>query len=264
VTVGQGLFLGAIQGLTEFLPISSSGHLVIFQQLLGLTEPVLTFDVFIHMGTLLAILIFFGRSLFKVTFREWVLVAIGTVPAAAVGILFKDQIAAMFSSGRTVGLELIVSGCINFYTDRKLNPRKPGKDNSSKLEGNQTTEQLTPLKSIGIGIAQAIAIIPGISRSGSTVAGAVAFGLKREEAFRFSFLLAIPALLGAGVLEAKDVLSADSLSIEVAPYLAGVIAAFGFGLASLALFRYVINKAKLEWFGWYCVILGVIALVFIR
>ena len=262
MTVGQGIFLGAVQGLTEFLPISSSGHLVIFRQLLGISEPVLTFDVVIHLATLLAILVFFGRSLFKVSIREWLLVGVGTIPAVIAGLLFKDQIEALFSGDRLVGIELMITGLINFYIDRKLETQK--KLASTDVPAASPSPALNPLKSLGIGVAQAIAIIPGISRSGSTVAGAVGFGLDREQAFRFSFLLAIPALLGAGILQLKDVLEGPSLVFEPAPYIGGAITALIFGLASLALFKYVINKAKMEYFCWYCLIVGALTFLFVR
>ena len=244
MTIGQAFLLGLVQGVTEFLPISSSGHLVLLQQWFGFTESLLTFDIFLHLATLVAILIFFGRSLFEVTRREWVMVAIGTLPAVVIGLFFKDQIEAMFMATTYIGLELIMTGLINFYIDYKVKQPSPERE-------------LTPTNSLVIGMAQAVAIIPAISRSGSTVAGAMASGLKRETAFRYSFLLAIPALAGAGVLELKDVIEVGGLNqIDWTVYLIGCLAAFVSGLASLGLFRYVINKAQLKWFGWYCLLLG--------
>lgn len=244
----QAIILGAIQGLTEFLPISSSGHLVLVQQYFGLTEDILIFDIFLHLATLGAIIIFFGKSLFKVTFREWFLVGVGTIPAVVVGVLFKDQIESLFAEDIFLGIEIIITGLINFYIDRRLN--------NMKVESEQATVPLTITKSLWIGVAQAIAIIPGISRSGSTVAGAVSFKMSREEAFRFSFLLAIPALAGAGVLQLAEV-SAESLNnLSYGIIVAGSVTAFVTGILSLALFKYVIEKAKLEWFGWYCLVLG--------
>lgn len=257
MTIWQAALLGIIQGLTEFLPVSSSGHLVIFQQLFGISESALTFDVVIHLATLVAIFIFFGRSLFKVTRREWFLVALGTIPAVIVGVVFKDQIKALFANDKLVGLELILSGFINFYTDRRLKqPQTPTETANALPMGHQVTWQ----KSVMIGIAQAIAIVPGISRSGSTVAAGVGLGISREAAFRFSFLLAIPALLGAGVLEFIDVVQTGSLGVSVPILAVGSLTALVSGVLSLGLFKYVINKAKLAWFGWYCVALGVVVL----
>lgn len=263
MTVGQAFILGVVQGLTEFLPISSSGHLFIFQRLLGLNESLLTFDVLIHVATLVAILLFFGKSLFKVTLREWILVAVGTVPIVMVGLLFKSQIEAAFGSGHLVGLELIATGFIVLFTDRYLEKHKTTEvpdfqHRSPQAETKALTTVLTPQKSLLIGVAQAIAIIPGISRSGSTVAGSILVGLDREAAFRFSFLLAIPAITGAGILQLSDVLAEGTLAqLWSVPYVVGAVAACVTGIASLALFRYVINKARLEWFAWYCFMVGI-------
>jgi undecaprenyl-diphosphatase len=254
VTVFQALILGIAQGLTEFLPISSSGHLVILQQWFGLDHSLLAFDVFLHMGTLIAILLFFGRSLLKVTLKEWLLVGLGTVPAVIIGLAFKDEIEVMFAGGSLIGLELIVTGLINFYLDFRLERMKA---QPTPTEESVDFATLHPLKAIGIGLAQAIAIIPAISRSGSTVTAGVMAGLNRETAFRYSFLLAIPALAGAGVLQLKDVLESGGLQqIDPVTFGVGGVAALLSGLLSLGLFRYVIQKAKLQWFGWYCVILG--------
>jgi undecaprenyl-diphosphatase len=257
VTIWQALILGLLQGLTEFLPVSSSGHLVLAQQWFGLQESILTFDVFIHLATLIAILVFFGKSLFKVTMREWAMVGIGTIPAVFVGLIFKDQIESLFQADMFIGAELILTGLINLYADRQL-------DLTQKRQEPAPAKALTPKNSFLIGIAQAVAIIPGISRSGSTVAGAISLGLDRETAFRFSFLLAIPALLGAGILQGKDLMETGVTQIDPVIFGVGGLAALGAGLASLYAFKYVITKAKLDLFGWYCIGLGALALVFIH
>lgn len=266
MTIFQALILGLVQGVTEFLPISSSGHLVILQQWFGFTESLLTFDIFIHVATLLAILIFFGRSLLKVTFKEWLMVGIGTIPAVIIGLLFKDQIEALFMADAFIGLELIMTGLINFYIDYRIKHPAPEAVVAEQQEGHSQglagLQFLNPLKSLVVGVAQAIAIIPAISRSGSTVAAGMAVGLDREAAFRYSFLLAIPALAGAGILQFKDVVETGGLAqVEAGPFAVGFVAALVSGVISLSLFRYVIKKAQLKWFGWYCVILGAILLV---
>lgn len=252
MTVWQALVLGVIQGITEFLPVSSSGHLVVVQQLFGLTQDTFFFSVVLHMATLLAILVFFGRSLFNVTRREWGYVLLGTVPAIIAAVLFSDFIKASFVSDAWVGLELIATGCITLFADRKLEKLAT---QPAPLE-----EQLNNNKSFLIGVAQAIAIIPGISRSGSTIAGAAIAGLDRESAFRFSFLLAIPALIGAGVYQILSVAETGLPQLSLLPMIVGFIASLIAGFFSLTLFRYVILKAKLEWFGWYAIIVGVLAL----
>jgi undecaprenyl-diphosphatase len=252
VTIWQALVLGLIQGVTEFLPISSSGHLVLFQQVFGLTEDILFFDIVLHIATLIAIVVFFGKSLLQVTKREWTLVAVGTVPLALVGVFFQDTIEAMFVANMWVGLELIVTGIINLYTHHRLanviqDPAPLG-------------EQLSSKNSLLIGIAQAISIIPGISRSSATVAASIKSGLDREAAFRFSFLLAIPALLGAGLVQTKDILLTGMPEIQTGQFVVGFIASLVAGFVSLSVFKYVIMKAQMKWFGWYAILLGVFVL----
>ncbi len=263
MTIWQALILGLLQGLTEFLPVSSSGHLVLAQQWFGLGEGILAFDVFIHLATLIAILVFFGRQLFKVSLKEWMFVGIGTLPAVVVGLIFKDQIEALFAKDIFIGAELILTGLITMYADRQLDISQKKFEQLEKTKVAVAT-QLTPKNSFLIGIAQAVAIIPGISRSGSTVAGAIGLGLDRETAFRFSFLLAIPALLGAGLLEGRDVLKTGIVDFDPMVFAVGGLAALVAGLASLYVFKYVMTKAKLDIFGWYCIALGTIALVFIH
>lgn len=255
MTILQAALLGAIQGLTEFLPISSSGHLVLFQQILGVNDSGLTFDVVVHLATLIAILVFFGKSLLHLNKKELWLIGIGTIPAVIAGLLFKDEIEAMFASDKWLGLELIITGGINFYIDRKLGSK------TKEITTDVITSEITPKKSLLMGISQAVAIIPGISRSGATVATGVGMGLDREQAFRFSFLLAIPALAGAGVLQLVDLLRTENPEVLAAPvYAAGAVSALVFGILSLKIFRHVMSHAQMSMFGWYCVILGVLVL----
>lgn len=271
MTILQAAILGLVQGVTEFLPISSSGHLVFLQELFSIQGDVLTFNILIHVATLMAILVFFGKSLLKVSFKEWILVAIGSVPAVIVGVVFKDQIEAWFREDIFLGFELLLTAFINFYMDRKLSKKSDVSSKGDK-EGeavSPTTQEsqvgighVGPVKGFLIGIAQAIAIVPGISRSGATVATGIGLGMDREAAFRFSFLLALPALAGAGVLQAFDIVQAGSVNLDLPVLMTGGIVAFVSGLASLKLFQYVIKKAKLEWFGWYCVVLGIAVLIF--
>lgn len=252
MTLFEAGVLGLIQGFTEFLPVSSSGHLVIAQQWFGLQADVLTFDVLLHLATLLAIIAFFGRSLFKLHFKDWVLIGVGTIPAVIIGVFFKDAIEALFANDKFVGVELILTGLINFFIDWRIKHMP-----AVKPEVNNGQLKMTPWQSFTIGVAQAIAIIPGISRSGSTVAGSVLFGLDRETAFRYSFLLAIPALAGAGILEGKDLIG-QPLTLPLPAILVGCTLAAVSGFASLYVFKYVMEKAHLSWFGWYCVVVGVL------
>lgn len=257
MTIFEALILGLVQGVTEFLPISSSGHLVIVQKSFGFTESLLSFTIFIHLATLLAILIYFGRGLFTVTRKEWMLVAVGTLPAVAVGLLFKDQIETLFATDGFIGMELIISGLINFYIDYKLKKATTPVPTAAEQKEAAVIGKLSPLSAFGIGLAQAVAIIPAISRSGSTVAAGLASGMNRDAAFKYAFLLAIPALAGAGVLQFKDLFTGGSVpGIEVVPFMVGGAAALVSGILSLKLFKYVITQAQFKWFGWYCVILG--------
>lgn len=253
MTVWQALILGAVQGMAEFLPISSSGHLVLLQSFFNLDGSNLLFDTLVHVATLLSVVVFFWSDIIKLTFRNWVVIAVGTIPAVVIGLLFKDQIEVLFNQASLVSITLILSGIINFLSDRRL-----GKATS------QSSEQQEPVKvswrqSLVVGLFQAFAIIPGISRSGSTVLGGLTNGLSRREAFRFSFLLSIPAIIGATVLQAMDASTADFSLLQTPPFVFGALMAFVSGLASLVLFKYVMRSARMEWFGWYCVVVGVLS-----
>jgi undecaprenyl-diphosphatase len=251
MNVFQAIVLGIVQGLTEFLPVSSSGHLVLFQKWFGFQEPALMFDTFLHIATLLALVLFFGKRLLSFSFKDWFMVGIATIPAVLAGVFFKDQIEALFANDKWLGLELMITGLINFYTDYRLN----------SLAIEKTSDQINWWQSLSVGVAQAIAIIPGISRSGSTVAGAVSLGVSREKAFDFSFLVAIPALLGAAVLQGKDILEVGVGQINWGLWCAGGLAALITGFLSLRLLKYMMLRAKFEWFGWYCLVLGAVVMI---
>ena len=191
----QAIIFGIVQGITEFFPISSSGHLVILQALMGLKEPQLAFDIFLHLGTLLSILIFFRKDilrLFGEDKRLFLLLVIASIPTFIIGFLFKDTVERFFAMPKVVGSMLGLTGAwlvlASLYTKRQPVKKGPG-----------------ILNSILIGIAQGVAIMPGISRSGATIATGILTGLDRELSFKFSFLLAIPAILGASILKAHEI-----------------------------------------------------------
>lgn len=252
MTTFEALLLGIIQGFTEFLPISSSGHLVFAQYFLKINAPTLAFDVFIHFTTLFAIILYFSKDLKNITRRELTLLAVGTLPAVFVGLFLKDWVELAFNSIRYVSLELIASGIINFWIFSRL---KHHADSELK-----EVSQLSYKQAILVGIGQAIAISPGISRSGTTVLSGLLNNFSRDLAFRFAFLLAIPAILGATVLEAVDVYqdptSLQGINLEA--FLVGGVAAFIVGLGSLKLFEFVIKKAQMHYFGVYCIVLGLL------
>lgn len=297
MNIFQSAFLGIVQGLTEFLPISSSGHLVLFQKIFGLTGNTLSFDVFVHLGTLLAVIIVFRKdilSILKDPFGKLaVLLVIGTIPAVIVGIVFKDIIEAVFASGATIGVEFIITGFILVWaekisrchsegdkTDRhserpvSLRLSRSGSEESDHLlipsvipskDGIQsptssacspkTLPSMTVVDAIVIGIAQAVAILPAISRSGLTIAGALSRKLDREFALKYSFLLSIPAILGSAVFDGVNIIK-DPGSIQLIPILIGTIAAAISGYFAIRYMLKVFSKKSLMPFAVYVFILG--------
>lgn len=252
----DAILLGIIQGLTEFLPISSSGHLVLTQEILGVKQPGVSFELILHLGTLLAVLVYFRRqlvALIRSIFdsnlmqeRSMIMFLIaGTIPAVIVGLFFKNYFEQAFGSPAFTSAMLIVTGLILF---------------STRLV-KKGDKRVTLLAAIIIGIGQALAILPGISRSGSTIATGMLFGVRPSKAAEFSFLLAIPAILGAVVLKIDDLLAIDTALIG--QYVVGTIFSFIFGLAAVSMLLAVIKKGKLEYFAYYCVAVGAVGLYFL-
>jgi len=248
----QAIILGLIQGLTEFLPISSSGHLVLFQKILGINEPMLIFDTMVHVGTLAAVVTVLWKeilSLLKKPFQKltWLLLA-GTIPTAIIGIMFKDIFEEMFKSGSTLGIEFLITGFVILFAERL---------NTGRKHVNETSY----LDAAFIGVMQGAAIMPAISRSGLTISGALIRNLDREFAAKFSFLLSIPAILGAAVFQAKDIYEAGSGSIITAPIIAGTIAAIVAGYFSVRFMIVLIKKGSLKYFSYYVFALGTLVLI---
>jgi undecaprenyl-diphosphatase len=252
MTILEAILLGIVQGVTEFLPVSSSGHLVLVQGLLGWQEPNLVFDVWLHFSTLLAVIIFFWKDFWQLKKQDFLVLLVGSIPAAVVGLFFKDTIEAWFGLAQVVAIALIFTGLLNLITDRIIKKQKP----------TETNQEVSLKQGLIVGLFQALAIIPGISRSGSTVFAGTMQGLDRLKAFRFSFLLSLPAVLGASLLQLIKVINQDAISNISPVFLWASLSAFVAGLISLYVFEYVIKKAKLNWFGWYCLLLGASFLVF--
>ena len=243
MTLLQALILGVVQGITEFLPISSSGHLVLGEELLGLDVATLKeFDVVVHVGTLLTILIYFRKQLLQTRYWPWLI--LGTIPAVLVGFFLEDQIDAVFRSAQSVGLMMLIVGAIFLIPERFAMPK--------------SKKPFTWWRVLLIGIAQAAAIIPGVSRSGSTIFTGTFLGLKREEAAQFSFLLGSIAIAGAGLLTALDITESS-----VAPQVlgAGFLAAFLSGLAAVHWLMQFLKKHSLQVFGVYLVAIGGLSLL---
>jgi undecaprenyl-diphosphatase len=249
------IILGIVQGLTEFLPVSSSGHLVLAAEFLNFKEEGVAFEVFVHLGTLFSVLIVFREDIkkmiiapfklllkaelgaeYKMYLRWDLYIIIGTIPAAVVGLLFKSEIEAAFSNFLLVIIMLLITGSILLIS------------RFAKSKGNE----ITATKSFLIGIAQAFAILPGISRSGSTIVTGLFLGLDRETAAKFSFLLAIPAITGASVIKMKDIIDAGTIHIPVSYLIVGALAAFVSGYFAIVWLLNIVKKGKLEWFAFYC------------
>jgi len=243
------IFLGIVQGVTEFLPVSSSGHLVIFQKLLGVTGQELAVSVILHLGTLCALLVFFCKDILEALrdVKSIILIAVVTIITGVIGVSGKDFFEGLFSSPKAVAFCLIITGAILIRARRFINSRR---------------SVLDIVDALVLGLAQGIAIIPGISRSGITISTLLFRKIDKETAFKFSFLAAIPAILGAALLEARKVGAA--IEGNSGALLAGFIASFIAGIFSLWLLRLVLRKAKLHYFGIYCIIVALITLLFVK
>ena len=257
-----------VQGLTEFLPVSSSGHLVVFERLLKFEQPPLLTTVVLHLGTLVATAIVFRKDLLAlllaaprvfrrrrpgepvdVEARLLVMLVVGSIPTAAIGLLFRDAFERMFSSVAFVGVGFLVTALVLFLTG------------FTRAEDRRTLERATVLDAIVIGVAQGIAITPGVSRSGSTIATALFLGLDRGLAGRFSFLLSLPAVLGANVLELKHVADEGWGAVGWAPLAIGALVSLGTGVAALVWLLGVIRRGRLHRFAYYCAAAGVATLL---
>lgn len=263
LTIFQAVFLGILQGITEFLPVSSSGHLVVVQQLFGWKAEdgiILAFDVALHIGTLFAVLVALRHEIVQIlTGRAWKLfgaVILATIPAVVVGFSIKDIIEMMFSSVTVVGIAWLVTGTFLWGT-RYVNVRVIASPEGAK----QSPEPISWLKSLLIGCAQAVAIIPGISRSGSTMSAGIFLGLNGEAAAKFSFLMAIPAIAGGAILDAKDIMAFPKEGIP--QLIIGTIVSFVVAYLSIKWLLAIISRGKFYWFGVYCWVAGVLTLIWV-
>ena len=243
-----------MQGITEWLPISSSGHLALIQQQLGIESPVFL-DVMLHVGTLIVILIVFRHDIKEICKAVFAfnfgtdegklvkLVIVGSIPIAIVGLLFGDIIEGFFSNLFPVAVAFMCTGFLLFLT---------------KWKEKKEREEITYLDALLVGVAQAFALIPGISRSGSTIAVALLLGVERTKAAKFSFILAIPAVIGAAI---KKSLECNFMEMNVYSILIGVLIAMVVGYFALKLLLGVVRKGKLHWFSPYCWLVGAVVLI---
>ena len=274
MTLLSSILLGVIQGVTEFLPVSSSGHLAIAEHLLnvsGVSDVPPFFDVLLHLGTLFAVFIaywedirdmilefFYGVSdLVRGTTprrvpparRMILLIIVGTVPLFAV-LPIKDTIESLGDNMYFVAFALLATGCLLFASDRVRRGRK-------------TEKTATMLDALLVGVGQALATCPGISRSGTTITAGCFVGFDRKFAVRYSFLMSIPAILGANILSLKDALEAQVLWEEVPVYLVGVAVSAVVGYLCIRLIKLVADKGKFGFFAYYCWLAGIVTLALI-
>ncbi len=267
----QALVMGVVQGLTEFLPISSSGHLILVPYLLGWNDTFITslgFTVALHAGTLLALLLYFREDWLRLipaglaaigdrSFRRdpdrrlaWLLV-VSTIPAAILGALLNDTIESNIRQANIVAILLVVAAGILWLADRWANGRTP-------------LERLGMPSALGIGLAQALALFPGVSRSGISIAASLFAGLGRQDAARYSFLMATPITAGAVVLESYKLVKGGQVAAEAGPLLVGIGAAFVSGVIAIsALLRYVRTRSYNVFVVYRLVLAGVVLAVFL-
>jgi len=274
VSILEAVILGLVQGLTEFLPVSSSGHLALMRAVFNnpaLTESPIVFDVAVHVATLLAIVIYYRREVlrvlrgFLVTFlsvskryrprpgsagaadrKLFLYVLIASVPTAVIAFPLRHYVDDQLQNPIVVGIMLIITGTILYATRRY------------RLPGRQF-HLMNPLDAAFMGIVQGLAVVPGISRSGSTIGFGVIGGLERKLAARFSFLIAIPAIAGAAALKLPDLFKASSADL-VTPTIVGAVVAFFSGFAGLVVLIHLLEQRKLHGFAPYCWLLGVLAI----
>lgn len=270
----DALILGIVQGLSEYLPISSSGHLEIFREILGINLPnedILEFDVMLHAATVLSTLVvlwneFFPlcRSFFTIkrddNFYYVCKILISCIPVAVVGLFFKDTVESFFGGNlTTVGICLCITAALlafaYFFRTKS--------EETNKLTGRvYRPRNITWLDAFVIGIAQSIAVLPGLSRSGTTIATGILLGDKREKVASFSFLMVIIPILGETLLNIKDMISepAASSNVGMLPLTIGFIASFVVGCLACKWMLNIVKKGKLVWFAVYCVIMGIICI----
>ena len=254
VTIIEAVILAVIQGLTEWLPVSSSGHLVIAQNFLGLNPP-LIFDVMLHVGTLIVVLAVFRNDIldilkalvkgdFKTDQGKFALyIVTGSIPIAIIGVTLYDSIKSLFSNLLATGVALVITGCILFFSEKRAGTKKMG-----------------IIDSMLVGLAQGIAIIPGISRSGITISTGLLRKIDKTTAFRYSFLLSVPAVVGATFIESRELITGN---VDMIPLLLGTIISMIAGYVSLKLLQRIVMSEKFHLFAYYCWTVGFAIILFI-
>jgi len=244
--------LGIIQGLTEFIPVSSTAHLIIIRELLHWGDLGLSFDMAIHLGTLLALVIYMRKDLYDVIVRNrylLLLIIIATIPGAIFGFILEGVVESYFRSLFIIGIVISLFGIIFFVADRMSSHSMALKDMHLK-------------DAIIIGLSQALAIIPGVSRSGATLTGAFLCGLKRSDSARFSFLLSIPIIGGAGLVSLMKIIKEPSASLSPSGMALGILSSFIFGYIAVHFMLNYLKKHNVNIFVYYRLILGIFLIIF--
>jgi undecaprenyl-diphosphatase len=252
----EAIILGLIQGLTEFLPVSSSGHLVLFNKLFGITEGTVTFSIAVHIATLIAVITVLWKDVLemikKPTGKLTLLVIVATIPMGIMGFIFKDLLKSFLETGATVGVGFLITGTVLWFAEYT----------SKKEKKNKKLEETSFVDALVVGCAQVVAMLPAVSRSGSTTGGALFRGLNREFALKFSFLMSIPAILGPAAIEAIDVIKDGSgLEVELLPLIVGMLAAGISGYLAIKFMLKIFTKTSLKVFSYYVYTLGVLVLI---
>lgn len=259
------IFLGIVQGLTEPLPISSSGHVFVLKKLLGITTTDLNFEIIVNFGSLLAILVIYKDDLIKLIknffkyfkvkneetkkdFKYCMLIVLGSIPVGLIGVLFKDTIESKLNNMSIIGIAFLVTSLFLLLV--------------SNIKGKRNESDMNVMDSLIVGTSQVIALIPGISRSGSTLIGGLFRKLDRETALRYSFMLYIPVSVGTTILGLKDLLEINNIHDLVLPYGLGFIASMVVSYFTLRWFIKVVKKGNLKYFSLYTLLLGLLILIF--
>jgi undecaprenyl-diphosphatase len=255
MSIFEAIILGIVQGLTEFLPVSSSGHLVLLQNIFDIEEGALTFDVALHLATLLAVMVVYRKMLLEIIKHPFsklpVYIVLGTIPIGILGILFNDMIERFFETGATLGVGFIFTGIILMLAE-----------NASKKE--RDLEKMKVSDPLLIGTAQAVAMLPAVSRSGMTISSALALGIERKTAADFSFLLSMPAILAAVVLDVYKMVKTGEntlAAIGTGPLVLGMLFAAVAGFFAVKAMIKLIQNRKLKYFSWYLWVLGALVLL---
>ena len=263
----EAIILGLVQGLTEFLPVSSSGHLVIGREILGVEESGdLVFEVAVHAATVLSTIVVFRHqiwSLLKGLFRfryndetDYIMkICVSMIPVFIIGVFFKSFVEGLFASLFVVGVALLMTALLLFLSDRASNPRR------EQLPANNYRNGISYWQALAVGIGQAFAVIPGLSRSGTTISVGLICGVRRDVMAQFSFLMVLVPILGEAFLQLVGGEFTGS-TLGVLPVLLGFVSAFLSGLFACKVMIAIVKKAKLTWFALYCAIVSLLIFIF--